>query len=628
MTNKRWLRPALTFGVTLYSLASVGPGWAQTPAAPPNDSTIDTQLFQSAIGPGNFVTVDGPDIAGHKQLSFGLALNYQWRPYVVFTKGTGTSTNIVEHQATAELNAAIALFDRLQIGLALPFTPILQGQLFDATGAPTGQNETARGLGDLRIEAKTQLAVFGDDDQYGVGLLAGVSVPTAKLGGASLDVPVGGSGPYYLGDKNFTGRLKAIAGLQIGALRAAVNAGVLLRQSSQSFAAVVGSQALYGAAAAYEVRKRLELMVELFGRSGLSDFTKFWSDVNPFEVDAALRFGVSSMWSVSLGGGRGIGKGIGAPAGRGFLAVGFTPDFRDRDHDGVYDVDDRCPDQPEDRDGFQDQDGCPDLDNDKDGIPDLNDACPNAAEDGRGKRPKDGCPSTSEDTDGDGVNDTVDKCPDEPEDRDGFQDDDGCPDPDNDNDGIPDNFDNCPNEPEDMDGFEDDDGCPDPDNDKDGIPDTADKCPMQPETLNGIKDDDGCPDAGAPLVHLTKDRIELEERIGFSMKGGHSELRDAGINALGLVALVLKGHPELKKVRIEVHSVGISKEEMQYRANIVRDALVKRGIEAARLTPLAVDTGGGARVDFIIEAAAPAAAKPGAKAAPAPAPAAAEPAAP
>jgi hypothetical protein len=172
-----------------------------------------------------------------------------------------------------------------------------------------------------------------------------------------------------------------------------------------------------------------------------------------------------------------------------------------------------------------------------------------------------------------------------------------------------------------MDGFEDDDGCPDPDNDKDGIPDTADKCPMQPETLNGIKDDDGCPDAGAPLVRLTKDRIELEERLGFSMKGGRSELRDAGVQSLGLVALILKGHPELKKVRIEVHSVGISKEEMQHRADLVKDTLVKKGIDAARLTALGLDNGGGARVDFIIEAAAAAPAGKGAKGAPAAAPA-------
>ncbi len=98
----------------------------------------------------------------------------------------------------------------------------------------------------------------------------------------------------------------------------------------------------------------------------------------------------------------------------------------DRDGDGLLDNVDQCPEDPEDRDGFQDQDGCPDLDNDKDGIADA-----------------------------------VDKCPNEPEDKDGFQDEDGCPDPDNDKDGILDAVDQCPNEPETYNGFQDQDGCPD-----------------------------------------------------------------------------------------------------------------------------------------------------------------------
>jgi outer membrane protein OmpA-like peptidoglycan-associated protein len=84
----------------------------------------------------------------------------------------------------------------------------------------------------------------------------------------------------------------------------------------------------------------------------------------------------------------------------------------DSDGDGIPDVRDRCPTEPEDKDGFEDDDGCPDPDNDKDGILDVNDKCPN-----------------------------------EPEDFDGFEDEDGCPDPDNDKDGIPDASDRCPNEP-------------------------------------------------------------------------------------------------------------------------------------------------------------------------------------
>ncbi|HEY2370375.1 MAG TPA: hypothetical protein VGH87_28460, partial [Polyangiaceae bacterium] len=35
----------------------------------------------------------------------------------------------------------------------------------------------------------------------------------------------------------------------------------------------------------------------------------------------------------------------------------------DRDGDGVVDDLDKCPDEPEDHDGFQDDDGCPDPDN-------------------------------------------------------------------------------------------------------------------------------------------------------------------------------------------------------------------------------------------------------------------------
>ena len=51
----------------------------------------------------------------------------------------------------------------------------------------------------------------------------------------------------------------------------------------------------------------------------------------------------------------------------------------DRDRDDVPDADDKCPDDPEDRDGFEDADGCPEADNDKDGVPDEVDACPNNA---------------------------------------------------------------------------------------------------------------------------------------------------------------------------------------------------------------------------------------------------------
>lgn len=107
----------------------------------------------------------------------------------------------------------------------------------------------------------------------------------------------------------------------------------------------------------------------------------------------------------------------------------------DRDHDGIADPNDQCPDEPEDIDGVEDENGCPD---------------PDAA------------PATSDtDTDGDGIFDSTDRCPRVREDHDGFQDEDGCVDPDNDNDTIDDQTDRCPMEPETRNGHEDADGCPD-----------------------------------------------------------------------------------------------------------------------------------------------------------------------
>lgn len=102
------------------------------------------------------------------------------------------------------------------------------------------------------------------------------------------------------------------------------------------------------------------------------------------------------------------------------FGVGYVLTNTDGDDDGIKNDIDRCPDRAEDRDGFEDQDGCPDEDDDRDGVSDEADACP-------GER----------------------------EDRDGFEDEDGCLDPDNDEDGFLDEVDTCPDVP-----FSINDGCP------------------------------------------------------------------------------------------------------------------------------------------------------------------------
>lgn len=85
---------------------------------------------------------------------------------------------------------------------------------------------------------------------------------------------------------------------------------------------------------------------------------------------------------------------------------------RDSDGDGIADTADRCPSEPEDRDGNLDADGCSDPDDDSDGLDDDADRCPQKPEDWDGAQDDDGCPDL--DNDADGVSDDQDVCPDSP----------------------------------------------------------------------------------------------------------------------------------------------------------------------------------------------------------------------
>jgi len=291
-----------------------------------------------------------------------------------------------------------------------------------------------------------------------------------------------------------------------------------------------------------------------------------------------------------------------------------TPAITDLDRDGVNDREDRCPVTPEDPDGFEDEDGCSELDNDDDGIGDKKDKCPDDAETINGFKDDDGCPDEQPDADGDGLAYQDDRCPLEP--GDGF---DGCPhlpppalaladvklemapktdapkpvpDPvaaaasaDFDKDTIPDDEDRCPVSREDADEFEDDDGCPEPDNDLDGIDDAKDQCAFEAETINGKKDEDGCPDEGEGAVTVTKDAVVIKGVIQF--KSGSATLEPSASPLLKQVAATLRSNASTS-VEIQGHTddVGNAAKNIalsKRRAEAIRAFLIKAKVPATRL---------------------------------------------
>ncbi len=306
--------------------------------------------------------------------------------------------------------------------------------------------------------------------------------------------------------------------------------------------------------------------------------------------DAALHLGVGAKYDVSRavalrGDARYINlAGVDSTTSHNFevllgvsITLGMPPE--DTDGDGINDLQDRCPKAAEDKDGFEDDDGCPDPDNDGDGVEDKIDQCPEDAEDRDGFEDDNGCPDS--DNDRDGIADDGDKCPDKAEDKDGFEDDDGCPDPDNDGDGIADEADKCPTEA----GTPAEQGCPVRDRDHDGIADKVDQCPDEAETFNGIKDDDGCPDAKATVI-ITKSEIKILEKVYFET--GKADIKSVSFQLLDTVAAVLNGHAEITSIIIEGHTDDVGKDEKnlalsQARADSVRTYLIDHQVADGRL---------------------------------------------
>jgi outer membrane protein OmpA-like peptidoglycan-associated protein len=230
--------------------------------------------------------------------------------------------------------------------------------------------------------------------------------------------------------------------------------------------------------------------------------------------------------------------------------LGFNIHFqkiKDTDGDGIFDNVDHDIMNPEDFDGFEDEDGAPDPDNDNDGVLDVDDGEPNIAED-----------------------------------MDGFQDEDGVPDLDNDGDGLNDDVDKSPNIAEDFDGFEDEDGAPDLDNDKDGILDKNDKCPNEPETKNGYMDSDGCPDEKP----VEKPKPLKFENINFRTGSDYITLESRAI--LDKVVKLLNENPQMKlEINGYTDNTGprnINMDLSKYRAAAVKKYLVGKGISEYRLT--------------------------------------------
>jgi outer membrane protein OmpA-like peptidoglycan-associated protein len=426
----RLLSCYLTVFVVSLGFATLAPRFARAQG-------FNADIHRPVTSTSGYFSQDKAEVLGRGQLNVGLTLDFAHNPLVLRDPASGdivTDGGVVANRLVSHLGVSVGFFDFLELRARLPFVLFQDGHL-DLIRPADKLKSVA--LSDMTFAIKAGLIGRPNQEGFHLALQASVGFPT-------------GSKDDFSGDGAVSLRPRLVLGIERPRLSVAINGGYNLRPKADLSATgiTVGNELAGGAGLGYAaVPDSLWLLAEVYvsratsGDAGTRD--------TPTELVAGARYALPGPWMIQGGLGFGLTSGVGAPGARGLLMLAYATDVQrkveilpppppvavvepppavnpDKDGDGVVDRLDKCPAEAEDKDDYEDGDGCPEPDNDKDGIADA-----------------------------------TDKCPDDAEDKDGFEDEDGCPDPDNDKDGIADATDKCPGEAEIFNGVDDDDGCPD-----------------------------------------------------------------------------------------------------------------------------------------------------------------------
>ncbi len=381
--------------------------------------SLDARGAHPPLDPDASLALEPTATPGPRAWNFAAWASYGPRP-AVLRDGLGGTQRLVGGQLTSDLVANVGLGTRFAAGLALPLVLAQTGDAA-ASRAIGSHGLPSSAVGDVALALKLTLVRHAELGGFGLAALSRVTAPT-------------GDTASYAGEGAPTAEVRLLAEYDLIAVTARASAGMLARTEPREVAGrgfgdelpwAVGLS-LRPQALGLDDRGRFTGTLESHGAVRLPTSVGDATATSPAWVGGSVRFAPRDV-SLLVGAEATLTHALGSPPWRATLAVGWAPHAHDQDGDGVEDDVDQCPPIPEDRDGFEDGDGCPDIDDDDDGVPDEFDRCPGAKED-----------------------------------LDDFEDDDGCPDLDDDRDGIPDERDACPREPGPASAVKRRNGCPVP----------------------------------------------------------------------------------------------------------------------------------------------------------------------
>jgi len=345
------------------------------------------QLLGVTGDPHGYDRLAYPDAGLDGDLDVALVTDHAVRPLV--EELPDGEQVIVSHLTTSNLAVSWSAWSRARVELVVPVHPIGVA----ASGAFAG-------LGDWRFGVIIP-AIKANGPVPAIGFAPSIWLPT-------------GSADKFLGNPGFSAGGVVTLAAEYGRLGWIANLGVRVGRQEAERNLRAGSGPLMGLGAHYTVSDAVTVNATLTSQSSAG-----W-DQWPLELMSGARVRLRGGVWATAGLGFGLNDAVGAAAVRAVAGVGWSrrapelevfavreplilevvPEvdpYADRDGDGIVDIDDACPDQPETFDTFDDEDGCPELDGDEDGVPFHKDVCPEEPIfEEQDPRYSDGCPKLAE----------------------------------------------------------------------------------------------------------------------------------------------------------------------------------------------------------------------------------------
>jgi outer membrane protein OmpA-like peptidoglycan-associated protein len=504
---------------------------------------IDTQAQQFEPGPAaaDVFGVLSPTLASGGAWGFGAMLNYASEPITLQSSVFGEQLSLIEQQTQLDLSGWYGVGGRFEVGVVVP---VVARQTFggDALSVVSATDAATSGLGDIRFVGRTRFVDSG-----------GIQLGLATM----LMLPTGDESSFLSSGLSVEPRLSFEYSTPGRSPRILANAGLRIQSNGDAMGSELNDQLSYGAGFVLPFELGAQPVAgtaTLVGRVGLGEDG---SRHHPLELLLGVRYEGIDDLAIMAGGGPGLSDSFGTPSYRLFVGVQYAPSSGPS---RVGRAGASCATGPEDFDDFEDFDDCADIDNDRDGVHDVDDVCPNEPELVNGIDDEDGCPEDPSSILSAGGDSSGSRLP-----------------PlvfagDEDADGITDDEDDCPKAPEDRDQFEDFDGCPDPDNDGDGVADADDACPLRASTVGRA---DGCPEARFVLR-----QVEFEP--------SRARLRASSYEVLDDLATQLAARPRLTRLRVEGYTDSSGSDRVNERVSLKRaeavmNYLIEKGVSATRL---------------------------------------------